>query len=243
MKKTIITLLMITALVMSLSTMALANEKEYDLPNPPSSAGSPGDWQYWFTPGTDGTTDDYLPWWILSLSEGIVFEIPEEPESFELVYFGGFNGWGWTQVNVLEYWEDGLLTIMWDDIGFDVSAITADEDAVKIAIGNWDNAEIDRIYLLGVDGTEENPNPPLLDVIEDKVEDVVDAVEDKVEDVVDVVEEKYCAICGELEHLGECAKEEANTKFFGLDLWIWLVILGGVIVVIIIIVVATKKKG
>ena len=119
------------------------------LPNPPP-IGNPGAWQYWLTPGTDDDDRDYMPWEVLAASFGITF-VMDEPDSFEFVFFGAFqpgDGWNWTQVNIANYWEDGTLTVMWDDIGFEAFKINEEDYAVKIAIGNWNDAPITSVYLL-----------------------------------------------------------------------------------------------
>jgi len=116
------------------------------LPNPPDM-GNPGGWQTWHTPGVDNIDDDHMPWQVLAASYGIVFEM-DQPDSFEFVYFGSFNGWGWTQVNVVDFWADGKITVMWSDIGFDAFLITEDDNGAKLAMGNWNEAPIDAIYLL-----------------------------------------------------------------------------------------------
>jgi len=123
----------------------------WELPYPPKD-GNPGGWQTWFTPGTDNETEEYMPWQVLAASFGIVFEM-EQPESFGLVTFGAYNGWNggamW-DMNFADYWEDGMLTIMWDDVRdfFDPLLITESSTAVKIAMGNWGEVQIDRIILL-----------------------------------------------------------------------------------------------
>jgi hypothetical protein len=119
---------------------------QFDLPYPPPH-GDPGGWQTWFTPGTDDIDDDYMPWEILAASVGIVFEM-EQPESFEIVYFGAFNSWGWTQEQVSDMWEDGKLTVLWSDIGFNPRAVTEEDYAAKLAMGNWNGYDITRVYLL-----------------------------------------------------------------------------------------------
>ena len=117
------------------------------LPNPPPQ-GDPGGWQTWYTPGVDGNDDDHhMPWEVVAASFGIIFEM-EQPESFEFVYMGKFNNWNWTQVNVVDYWADGELMILWDDIGFDVSLINDEDDEVKLAMGNWNQVPVGRIYLM-----------------------------------------------------------------------------------------------
>jgi len=116
------------------------------LPNPPPH-GDPGGWQTWFTPGTDNDPADYMPWEVLAASFGIVFEM-DQPDSFEFVYFGAFNSWSWTQNNVSEYWDNGTLTIMWEDIGFNPALITEEENQAKIAMGNWGEVDVTYIYLL-----------------------------------------------------------------------------------------------
>ena len=118
----------------------------WELLNPPPD-GNPGGWQTWFTPGTDNYEGNDMPWEVLGASFGMVIEM-EQPDSFEVVYFGAFNGWSWTQVPVIDYWADGALTIMWDDIGFDATLVNEDNYAAKIAIGNWNEMPIERIYLL-----------------------------------------------------------------------------------------------
>ena len=116
------------------------------LPNPPHD-GNPGGWQTWLSPGVDGTDYDDMPWEVVAASFGIVIEM-EEPDSFEFVYFGAFNGWSWTQVQLAEYWSDGALRVLWSDIGFDPTLVTETDNAVKLAIGNWNEVPISLIYLL-----------------------------------------------------------------------------------------------
>jgi len=136
---------------------------QFDLPYPPPH-GDSGGWQEWRTPGTDDEPEDYLPWEVLAASVGIVFEM-EQPDSFEMLYFGAFNGWNWTQTQVANMWEDGELTIMWSAIGFNPRTVTEEDNAAKIGFGNWNQFTITRAYLL-VDGaalpsTEHRlPNPP-----------------------------------------------------------------------------------
>jgi len=117
------------------------------LPNPPKQ-GDPGGWQFFHTPGVDGNDDDDMPWEVVAASFGIVLEMAEQPDSIDFVYHGGFNGWGWPQNSIAEYWDDGKITVMWDDIGFDTNLVTADDNGVKIYIGNWNQVPIDMIYLL-----------------------------------------------------------------------------------------------
>jgi len=114
----------------------------------PTLTGRPGDWEYWLTPGTDNIEEEYMPWEVLAASYGIVIVVDEAPESFEFVFFGGFNGWGWTQVPVADYWADGEITIMWEDIGFDPTLVTEDDTAVKLAMGNWSEVSVSDVYLL-----------------------------------------------------------------------------------------------
>ena len=116
------------------------------LPNPPP-LGDPGGWQTWHTPGVDNLPDEHMPWQVVAASFGIVFEM-DQPDSFEFVYFGAFNGWSWTQINIVDMWEDGKITVLWEDIGFDTSLVTEDNDGVKLAMGNWGQAPVDLIYLL-----------------------------------------------------------------------------------------------
>jgi len=119
---------------------------QFRLPYPPPY-GNIGGWQEWKTPGTDDEEDDYLPWEALAASFGIVFEM-EQPESFEALYFGAFNNWNWTQVAVADMWEDGKLTVIWSDIGFDPRLVTEEDYAAKIGFGNWGEAAITNIYLI-----------------------------------------------------------------------------------------------
>jgi len=110
--------------------------------------GDPGTWQMWHTPGVDGNEDEHMPWQVVAASFGIVFEIEEKPESFSFVYHGGFS-WDWKQFDDLgDYWEDGKITIMWDDIGFDPNWVTENETAVKFYMGNWNAVPVGLIYLL-----------------------------------------------------------------------------------------------
>ena len=117
------------------------------LPNPPP-LGNPGGWQTWHTPGVDNIDDDHMPWQVVAASFGIVFEVEEEVESFEFVYFGAFNGWGWTQQSIVDFYADGAITVMWEDIGFDASLVNEDDDGVKLAMGNWNEIEVGNIFLL-----------------------------------------------------------------------------------------------
>ena len=121
----------------------------FRLPVPPDM-GRPGDWQTWHTPGVDNIDDDHMPWEKLAASFGITFEMDVQPEGFGLVIFGGFNGWSSDQwgSNFAENWEDGKLTIMWEDYGFDPTQITEDESSVKIAYADWDEVGISIAYLL-----------------------------------------------------------------------------------------------
>jgi hypothetical protein len=122
---------------------------QHRLPYPPPQ-GESGGWQTWFTPGTDDDDDDHMPWEVLASSVGIVFEM-EQPDSFEIVYFGEFNNWNWssaTQHQVSQYWEDGLLTVIWSDIGFDPRSVTEEDNLAKIAMGNWNGAVITGVYLI-----------------------------------------------------------------------------------------------
>lgn len=119
------------------------------LPYPPD-LGNTGDWQTWHTPGVDNIDDEHMPWEILAASFGIAFEMEEKPESFGLVVFGMFNGWSspnWGN-NYAENWDDGILTIMWEDYGFDPKEVNEDNDQVKISFGNWDGVDITLAYLL-----------------------------------------------------------------------------------------------
>ena len=121
----------------------------FTLPVPPEQ-GRPGDWQTWHTPGVDGNDDDHMPWEKLAASFGITFEMENEPESFGLVVFGAFNGWSspnWGN-NYAEYWEDGKLTIMWEDYGFDPSEVNEDNDGVKISFADWEEVGVSVAYLL-----------------------------------------------------------------------------------------------
>lgn len=117
------------------------------LPYPPPE-GRAGDWQYWFTPGTDNKEEDYMPWEVVAASFGIELEMEQPEESFEFIFMGAFNGWSWQQRQVVDSWADGFLTIMWEDIGFDPTLVNDDDDQVKIAIGNWNEAVITKAYLL-----------------------------------------------------------------------------------------------
>jgi hypothetical protein len=122
---------------------------QYSLPYPPPE-GNPGGWQRWFTPGTDDIDDDHMPWEVLASSVGIVFEM-EQPDSFEIVYFGEFNGWNWspaTQHSISHLWEDGKLTVIWSDIDFNPRLITEEDSLAKIEIGNWNEAVITKVYLI-----------------------------------------------------------------------------------------------
>jgi len=109
------------------------------------------DWQTWLTPGVDGSDYDYMPWEKIAVSFGISFKIDEKPESFGLVVFGAFNGWSsnkWDS-DFSDNWADGILTIMWDDYGFDTSEITEDQSAVKIAYHSaWGETEVSSASLL-----------------------------------------------------------------------------------------------
>jgi hypothetical protein len=119
---------------------------QHRLPYPPPQ-GDPGGWQTWFTPGTDDDDDDHMPWEVLASSVGIVFEM-EQPDSFEIVYFGEFNGWSWTQVPIGDLWEDGKITALWSDIGFNPRLVTENNNLAKIAMGNWNGAVITKVYLI-----------------------------------------------------------------------------------------------
>jgi len=120
---------------------------EWELPYPPPH-GSSGGWQTWFTPGVDNFDEDYMPSEYIMASIGMVIEM-EQPESFGIVYFGAFNNWGWTQYDdAADFWADGALTIYWTDIGFDVRLVTEADHAVKLAIGNWGEVPISRVYLM-----------------------------------------------------------------------------------------------
>ena len=124
---------------------------EHELPWP-APYGNPGGWQSWFSYETDDEEDPYLLWETLYNSIGFVFET-EEPESFEIYYMGGFNGWSWQQHRVPEYWEDGKITVMWDDVGFDPKAhISADSTSFKFGLGNWNQIKVTAAYLLVVEG-------------------------------------------------------------------------------------------
>ena len=116
----------------------------WGLPNPPP-LGASGGWQTWHTPNVDNLPDTHMPWEVLAASFGIVFEM-DEPESFEFVYMGDFNGWSWTQKQIAEFWVDGELTVMWEDIGFDATLVT--ESGAKLAMGNWNDVPVHKIYLL-----------------------------------------------------------------------------------------------
>jgi hypothetical protein len=122
----------------------------YDLPFPPPH-GNPGGWQQWYTTGVDGFEEDYMPWETLSASLGIVF-VMEQPTTFEVLYFGGFNGWAWTQTQVSDKWANGELAVTWLDIGFDPLSIQEaaerDEAGAKIGFGNWDLADVTGAYLV-----------------------------------------------------------------------------------------------
>jgi len=123
----------------------------WELPNPPP-VGNPGAWQYWLTPGTDNDDRDYMPWEVLAASFGITF-VMDEPDinGFEFVFFGEFqpgDGWDWTQVKIAKYWEEGTLTVMWDDIGFNAFDINEEAGQAKIAIGNWNEVHVTSVYLL-----------------------------------------------------------------------------------------------
>lgn len=120
----------------------------WELPYPPP-LGNPGGWQTWLTPGTDDDPSDYMPWEVLAASYGIVF-VMDEPDSFEFVFFGKYNDWSWTQVIVVDNWANGMLTIMWEDIGFDPRLIVDGEETTqaKIAMGNWGETPVTSVTLL-----------------------------------------------------------------------------------------------
>ena len=129
---------------------------KWEMLNPPPD-GSPGGWQTWFTPGTDNYEGEDMPWEIVAVSYGIAFEIADPVDSFEFVYFGVYNSWAWTQVKVHEFWADGVLTVMWQDIDFDPGwiseAVEEGDDGVlkssaKFAMGNWNSVPVTAIYLL-----------------------------------------------------------------------------------------------
>ena len=109
--------------------------------------GVPGRWETWMSPGVDGNDYEDMPWEVVAASYGIVFEM-EEPDTFEFVYFGSFNGWNWTQTQIAEFWADGQIRVMWDDIGFDPTTINEEDNGVKLAMGNWNEYPINAIYLL-----------------------------------------------------------------------------------------------
>jgi len=121
----------------------------WPLPNPPP-LGNPGGWQTWLTPGTDNDPSDYMPWQVLAASFGITF-VMDQPDSFEFVFMGEFqpgDGWNWTQVVIADYWEDGTLTVMWEDIGFEAFKINEEDSQAKIAMGNWNSTPVTSVYLL-----------------------------------------------------------------------------------------------
>jgi len=115
----------------------------------PTLVGSPGDWEVWFTPGVDGNDDEHMPWEVVVASFGIVFVVPDEPEGgIDFVYHGQFNNWGWPSTNIADFWADGEITVMWNDIGFDTNLVTADQNQVKMYLGNWNLAPVEMVYLL-----------------------------------------------------------------------------------------------
>jgi len=121
---------------------------QWHLPNPPA-LGSPGDWQTWHTPGVDLINDDHMPWTIVAASSGIVFEM-DKPEDFGFVVYGEFSAWAsdhWG-TNYADKWANGNLTIMWKDIGFDQTLVTAHSSQLKMTMGNWDKIPIKNVYLL-----------------------------------------------------------------------------------------------
>ena len=116
----------------------------------PRAVGVTGGWFDLLTPGTDEVSEEDadFPWEVLAASTGIVFEMDDPDGGMELVYFGAFNNWGWTQVNVSEFWENGVLTVWWDDIGFDPRLVTEEDSAAKISIGNWNDVNITSVFLM-----------------------------------------------------------------------------------------------
>ena len=117
------------------------------LPNPPWH-GDPGGWQMYQTPGVDGNDDDYMPWEVVAASFGLVFELPEQPESFSLAFHGPVS-WDWKQIdNLQDQWANGEISILWSDVGFDPSLMSEDANGFKFYMGNWDQAQVDLVYLM-----------------------------------------------------------------------------------------------
>ena len=121
---------------------------EHELPWPPKY-GDPGGWQRWYTQGYDDEPDDYATWEIIQKSIGFVLEMEEPTDGIELYYHGSFD-WTWQQRQLMDFWADGLLTVKWEDVGFDTSLLGEDNPAVSFGIGNWNHFEITRAYLMVV---------------------------------------------------------------------------------------------
>ncbi|MCL2078458.1 MAG: hypothetical protein FWH17_01300 [Oscillospiraceae bacterium] len=138
MKKTIISLLTVVALVAGFSIMALA---EFDLPaDGHTDLQQNGYFAQWITDGTDDLEVD-LTWEELGNSIGIVLEMDSNPGFLSLVAFGAYNGWSWGegQRDTLSYaFEDGLVYILWGWNNFDLYGVTEEEATAKILIGQFD---------------------------------------------------------------------------------------------------------
>ncbi|MDR2598710.1 MAG: hypothetical protein LBC73_00350 [Oscillospiraceae bacterium] len=118
----------------------------WDLPLPDEFG-----WFQYVTPGVDGETRDILPWYIVNASFGLVVELAEKPESFEIAFHGHWD-WSWVQVELIDYWDDeiGGINVLWSDIGFDPKIVTEENYAFKIYLGNWEGSafEFIRVYLM-----------------------------------------------------------------------------------------------
>ena len=234
MKKTIITLIMITALLASLTITAFA--KELDLPTEGDSMQQGGSMPEWITSGTDDKTVP-LEWWMLKESTGIVIEMPEDPEWWVWIIFGGWQGWSWgdgQNDSVTYTFEDGKLTALWADNGVDFSGLSNEQHAVKILTGQWNedwgDHGVTRVYLLGVDGTEPNPSPAEPDE------------PDEPEPTPDPTPEPTPAPTPTPEPVIDEIKDDLEGKFLGLDVWVWIVIAVGVVAIVVVAVVVAKKK-
>ena len=237
MKKTIITLFMVTAFVMSLGIAALANDKTYELPVEGDSMQQGGAMPEFITNGTDNKTVE-LTWWILQASEGIVFEMEDDPVWWVGIIYGDWQSWDWgdgQRDDVVYTFDDGKMTILWEDNDWDFAGLNHNNSGVKMLFGQWgvDYSEhaVTAVYLIGVDDTQPEPELPAAD---DPVED------DPVVDEPAPTQPPTPAPTPEL--IIDEIEDELSTKFFGLDFWIWLVILGGAIIVVAILM-ATKKKN
>jgi len=231
MKKTIITLIMITALLASMTVTALA--KEFDLPADGDSMQQGGAMPEWITSGTDNKSVP-LEWWMLQASTGLVIEMAEDPEWFVWIIFGDWQGWDWGagQNDSINYtFEDGKLTALWADNGIDFTGLDAEDNGVKILVGqwgvNWSEHEVSRVYLLGVDGNEPEPSPPDEPAASDEPEPPAATPEPPPPTAEPIIDE---------------VKDDLETKFLGLDIWVWIVIAAGAIAIVVVIVIFARKK-